>query len=319
MAEPVIKDLQLLQRRKHIIGSIILSICFVIVSITTFYGVRIFFPIVGSYGKGALNTLPCSFTYLLPLFIFYMALLYVYAKENKSRLRVLYILGYVLIAFSIFNIVLMSIVYFVLLDGNIFFQTMTPMYPLDVFIINSVYFLVGIACLIYYFLDKKYQLTASIRPRPFSKKDFVLAGFLLPFATYFFGEFFFMFIYFQEGYIDPNWPFMIPVYLSFLLLASLCICYYIYPYVKDNKKDLYQMIVLIVEYAVTITLGVWILCGVIINPYLVSQSLQWEFEIGLATKIPFGLFVNFLFAIPILIVSSIKFFKKTIKKKNEQE
>ena len=319
MAEPVIRDSSKYETRRHIVGSIVLSIAFLFVSFTTFYGVRIFFPIITNYGRSALNTLPCALTYLIPLFIFYMALFFVYAKTNETRLKSLKLLGITLILLAVFNLILITFVIVLLLDGNLFFQTMTPMYPLDVIFGNVIYFIVGICCLFYEILDKKYSMTVSIRQRPFLKKDFILAGFILPFATYFLGEFLFGIMYLQEGYIDKNWYYMLPVYLSFLLLAALCVVYFVYHYIKEKNRTKFHIISLIIFYSLEIILGIWIVVGYINEPYLTSLSLQWEFEIGLALKIPIGLFINFIFSIPILIVSTLKLFKNLRKKKNEQE
>ncbi len=319
MAERVVKDLAIYNRRRHIIGGIVLSLMFLFVSFTCFYAVRIFFPIVTHYGRNSLNTLPTFFTYIIPLFGFYMSLLYIYISDRSKKLLVLRILGTVLIVISLIDLILMTFVFIFLLDGDIFFHTMTPFYPLDVFVGNGIYLLIGISCLLYKKIENEYSINTYINKRSFTKKDFIMLGFLLPFATYFVGEFMFGFIYLQEGYIDKNWYIMLPTYISFLFMGILCILYFIYHYISDKNKLKYHLISLICMYVLIFVIGLWMIIGFSSNLYAVNESMQWEFSIGLAMKIPIGLFINFVVSIPILIISTIKLYKKLKNNKNEQK
>lgn len=292
------------KNKLYLAAVLVMSVSFFIVSLTTFYGVRLALPMVTYYGRTSLYTLPTVLTYLTPLIIFYCSFLIVFSANNKKRLKTMEILGLILCFIAIFDLVAISLSIVFVFDGKIIIDMMTPMFSLDVIIINSLYLLLAIAFLLYQKLDRKFVLTKETLVKPFNKTEFVLLGFYLPFATYFFGECLYGLTFINDGYIDQNIGLIIPHYLSFALPALFGFLYMIFKFLNKNKSQMkFYLISLIACFVLTITIHSWLIIGYIFNPYIVANSLQWEYEIGLAIKMPIGIIITFVLNFTICISS----------------
>lgn len=292
------------KNKLYLAAVLVMSVSFFIVSLTTFYGVRLALPMVTYYGRTSLYALPTTLTYLTPLIIFYCSFLIVFSANNKKRLKTMKILGLILCFIAIFDLVAISLSIVFVFDGKIIIDMMTPMFSLDVIIINSLYLLLAIAFLLYQKLDRKFVLTKETLVKPFNKTEFVLLGFYLPFATYFFGECLYGLTFINDGYIDQNIGLIIPHYLSFALPALFGFLYMIFKFLNKNKSQMkFYLISLIVCFVLTITIHSWLIIGYIFNPYIVANSLQWEYEIGLAIKMPIGIIITFVLNFTICISS----------------
>lgn len=292
------------KNKLYLAAVLVMSVSFFIVSLTTFYGVRLALPMVTYYGRTSLYTLPTVLTYLTPLIIFYCLFLIVLNSSNKNRLTTIKILGIILILISLFNLIAISLAIGFVFDGEVIVDMMTPMYCLDVIILNCLYLLLSVVFLLYQKLDKKYVLTKETLVKPFYKIEFVLLGFYLPFATYFFGECLYGLTFINDGYIDQNIGLIIPHYLSFALPALFGFLYMIFKFLNKNKSQMkFYLISLIACFVLTITIHSWLIIGYIFNPYIVANSLQWEYEIGLAIKMPIGIIITFVLNFTICISS----------------
>ena len=308
---------------KKRIGWVIAIILFyLLASYCTFLGTKIGFPLITNEGRSASTTLPVSLTLFMPMVFLYLSWLFWRSKTIKNRLGVLYIAGLSLILIGGFDITVISLVLPTLLDGNILFGIVTPCYPLDVIIINAIYIIGGIGVLIYRHLDRKYVMTAEVMPYPIKTKEMVFVGFLLPFACYFSGQFMYGITYIFDGYADSNWMFSIAYYLLFGLLSYELYIYIVTSRIKDSirRKKIFLTHALVLM-SITIVLFAWIIIANIINPYHIFESLQYEFEIGLAANFPFGIFVILAWVIIPVLVSVMKILFSSKKKRgiNEQE
>ncbi len=302
---------------KNNVGWLIaMTIFYLVASFMFFYGIKLLFPVLANGGRSSLTLLPAVLTCVVPIVIFYIFWLFWRSKTLANRLRLEYIAGLVLIFVSGFNIVDLLLVLSILLKGNILFGIVTPCYPLDMLIANGIYLMLGITIMVYHYLDRKYVLTSKVMPFPLKTKYMVFAGFLLPFAAYFAGDFLSMYIYFINGIRDPNWPLIIPYYISFLLPSFLGLVYIYQSRFHEEKTFLRNIIVLLSISAFAL---LWIIIGLIINPYVISESLQYEFAIGLVLKYPIGLLIIYLWVLIPSLISIIRIIRKNKRKKDEQE
>lgn len=319
-----IKDILKLSKQKMIIAGILCAtIGFLLASLSTFYAVRLALPMITYFGRTTLYTLPSFFTYITPLIIFYFLCVIIFTKVSNTRILLMRILGIALLFVSIFDLLAISFAIVFVFDGQLFIKNMTPMFCLDVIIFNCLYLLMAIVIIIYAHLDKKYTLTKYTLKYVFSKKDFILATILLPFGAYFIGECLYGIKFLFDGFIDPNVGLIIPHYLAFALFGIMCGVYVGYRFIDDkNKKIKYQNYSLIALFSVNIIIYSWLIIGYIVNPYIVATSLQWEYEIGLAIKMPVGIIVmGCLNIIPCFVCLFNLIFKKKVfdKKTYEQE
>jgi hypothetical protein len=288
---------------------------FILASVSAFYGTRLSLPIVTSYGRGTLNTLPATLTFALPLFSFIMIWLYTRTDVNSKRLKLTFIYSLTMMIVAIFNIILILLVVTLLYNGDFIVGVMTPLYPLDLFLFNIVFLLIGIASLFFNSIGKKNMNNSDTEGRKHVLARYkVLEVFFILFATYFFGEVIFGYNELMDGFLDPNLIFVIPVHLSFLLLTLEGIFYIVYVFSSDEHKLKRGFILVLILLGLTFLLFLWILVGLIINPYFFSESMQFEFAIGYAIKIPLGIFIVALWVIIPALTAIIVLAKRLINK-----
>ncbi len=319
-----IKDMFALSKQKMMIAGILCAtVGFLLVSLSTFYAVRLALPMITYFGRTTLYTLPSFFTYITPLLIFYFLCVIMFTKVSNKRIIFMRVLGLLLLFISIFDIVAISFSIVFVFDGQLFVKNMTPMFCLDIIVFNSLYLLMSIIIILYAHFDKKYTLTKYTLKYVFNKKDFVLAAILLPFGAYFLGECLYGIKFLFDGFIDPNVGLIIPHYLSFILFSTMCGVYVGYKFIDDKKKKTkFQINSLIILFCINVIIYSWLIIGYVSNPYVVATSLQWEYEIGLAIKMPIGIIVmGCLNIIPCFICLFNLIFKKKVfdKKSYEQE
>lgn len=293
---------------------------FIIASLSTFYGTRLTLPIVTYYGRGALTILPATLTFAIPLFTFILLWIYSRTGSTVKRWKMTLVYSFVMLGVSVFNTVIIFVIVGLLYDWNFIVGVMTPMYPLDLLLYNLIYLAIGGAALFFTLAKKKENNNDIIDETKKTPRRYqVLAGFFFAFACYFFGEALFGLNNLFEGYIDPNIGLTIPVYLSFLLMALAVVIYAIYIYSPEDKKNKRGLLGAISILSITALIFIWILIGFAINPYYFSESLQQEFAIGYAVKIPFGLFILLLWVLIPSVIALIKILKKMERLKKESK
>jgi len=298
---------------------IFLSIFFIIASISTFYGVRVGLPAISNLGRGLLVILPAILTYGAPLFLLIMFYAFTHARSISHRWRLLHVSGATLMltaGVSTFLIVLLLPTSF---KGQFIFGGASPLYPLDVFIFSICFFVIGLALCLLALNNVSSRRSLDHLPIECKRRNVVLMSFFLAFATYFFGEFIFGIHYlFELPFVDKNWPLMLITYLAFPLLALTFIFHEIYSVTAKEKKDMRYTTFMVVDLFIMTGLTIAIVACIFINPYYISESMQYEFSIGLKGKIPLGLFVILVWNLTVILVSLIKFLK-TIKRKIKHE
>lgn len=319
-----IKDMLKPSQQKMIIAGILCAtVGFLLVSLSTFYAVRLALPMITYFGRTSLYTLPSFFTYIVPLLIFYFLCVIIFTKTSNTRIVFMRILGILLLFISIFDLAAISFAIVFIFEGQLFIKNMTPMFCLDIIVFNCLYLLSSIIILIYAYLDKKYTLTKYTLKYVFSKKDTILATILLPFGAYFVGECLYGIKFLFDGFIDQKIGLIIPHYLSFALFGIMCGIYVGYKFIDDKKRRLkFQTNSLIALFSINLIIYSWLIIGYIVDPYVVATSLQWEYEIGLAIKMPIGIIVvGLLNIIPCFVCLFNLIYKKKVFNKGlyEQE
>lgn len=297
---------------------ILFTALFILASVSTFYGTRLSLPIVTYYGRGALTTLPATFTFAIPLFTLIILTIYSRTGSVAKRWKVIFIYSLVMLAVALINIVDILFVVGLLYNWNFIVGVMTPIYPLDLLIFNFIFLAIGAASLFFAIVKKteRQDLTTD-ETKQTPKKRLVLTGFFFAFACYYFGEALFGINNLFEGYIDSNIGLTIPVYLLFLLLAAMGLVYIIYFHSCKEKQLKRGLIGVISILAITAFLLLWILIGFAINPYYFSESLQEEFAMGYALKVPFGLFILLGWILIPSLIALIRLIKQAKQLKKE--
>lgn len=289
---------------------IVLSVLFVLASISAFYGTRLSLPIVTYYGRGTINTLPATLTFALPLFSFIVLWRYANTDTIATRWKTNLIYAITMIVIPLFNLLLILINLYLFFGWNFVVGTMTPAYPLDLFILNLVFLSIGGASLFFALANKNRRLDKNTEGRKKTLERYhVLSSFFICFAAYFLGEAIFGINNLIDNYVDPNIVFTIPVYLAFLLLTVQGVIFAIYTNSPDDKKIKRGLIGLLVLLGLTFVIFGWVGIGLLVNPYYFSESMQWEFAIGYTIKVPFGLIIIGLWVIIPSIVALIRMIK----------
>ena len=143
------KRISLNIKDNKILRILLLSVIYVVVSLSTFIAVKIFFPIISNYGLNSISIIPGFLTYIMPLFIFFMVILYIHASTINNKRIILLILGLVITLFGVFGIIMAAILMGVVYEGNTIVGNTTPIFPLDVLLINISYLLLGISLLVF--------------------------------------------------------------------------------------------------------------------------------------------------------------------------
>lgn len=294
--------------KNRIFGYIAIAVFFTFISLFTFIGTRYIYPIIVYGGRTSFYSLPAGLTYLMPLVMFYFILVSMYSKTIKGRLQFIKILGIILLVVGLFNEVDITICITLIWGGRTNPGLLNPIFPYDIILINILYLLCSAALLLYRRIDNKYVLSVGVSSIPLTTPRMITFGFFIPFASYFLGEFLFGFIFLEEMFVDPNWHFMIPHYLSFLLPAIYFGLYMGLRFLRDHKKKKqFALSSLIFICSTTIGVFTWLYAGLIMNPYLIEESLQWEYALALPLKFPLGIIVTTLICAVICITATIKF------------
>lgn len=309
------KRISLNIKDNKILRILLISVIYVVVSLSTFIAVKIFFPIISNYGLNSISIIPGFLTYIMPLFIFFMVILYIHASTINNKRMILLILGLVITLFGVFGIIMAAILMGVVYEGNTIVGNTTPIFPLDVLLINMLYLLLGISLLVFKHIDKNNEIINPIMTKKISNKKFVLLGFYLPFSMYFFGQCLWGFMYVFEGYWSPNWYGVMPAYFLFALMTVGLIFFINCVHDDKHNKNRLALISLLSTFLYLAIFGIWFLIAIFVNPYLVPESMQWEFEILYSISYPFGLLIIVLW----VLIPLIYYFAKTIRNSRKEK
>ena len=311
------KLISVIHQKRVLFASIILSLLYVIASLSIFYGVRVLFLIIANYGLNSLSVIPFFLTSIFPLFFLFMVIMYIHSSSVSKRRTILLITGTI---FTLFGLFLTIFSIFLMIDyksaiaGNI-----TPLFPLDILLFNIVIFLVGICILVFRSIDSKNSIITANEKRLISPLKLVLLGFYLPFAAYFFGELLFGFMYVFEGYVSPKWYGVLPIYLLYAALTIGLVLAIISIHVPSIKKTKFNIIATSSLIVYTLICVVWYNIAYNLDPYLIANGLVWEFQILISIKKPFGYLAIPAWVVPTCLYYLIKTIVLHFKKKNEQE
>ena len=282
-------------RKKYIPFFIIL---YIISSFFIFLATYTAVPLVASYGRGSLYYLPTIFTFLVPSFTLIMAYLFKKFNNIANQFKVLKIYAFTLLIFMLISLVCHILDITILFKWNRIYGGVLPLFPFDVLFFQLVFII--FAFILLYFTNKDKDLSKiSKTTTEIKKKTIVLHCLYFVFASYFLGLFFSSFFSFNQIEDKNIWG-IIPVILTFLLLTSEGIFYFLYKITHSLKIYFIGLLTIFIS---VFTLLVWIIIAFVINPYLFSESLGQYFYIGYAIKFPLGFYLNIIFVILLLTFS----------------
>lgn len=311
------KRISLSIKDNKVLKCIVLSFIYIFVSLSTFYAIKIFFPLISNYGLNSLSIIPAFLTYIMPLFLMFMGFLFIHSTKKEHMRFNMMITSLILFLFGLFGVIMSIILMTIVYNGKVVVGNLTYLFPLDILLINILYILLSICLHLIKNMDVKNNF---LHPRCVEKVGALrktMLGFYLPFSTYFFGQFLYGFMYVFEGYWSPNWYGMIPAYFLFAAMTFSLILFVIYFHNHKNNKNRLALICLISSFLYVFIFGIWFIIANIINPYLLSESLQWELSILYSIKYPFGLLIASLGALIPTIYYVIRFLIKLSKEKNK--
>lgn len=314
------KLISVIHEKRILFAGILISLLYIISSLSIFYGVRTLFLIISNYGLNSISVVPAFITFTYPLFFLFLVILFIHVNNIKAKRRILLVgsLAYSILAF--FGIVLSIILITVIYKGQLVVGNISLFFPFDILLWNIVFFLVGVCGLIFLSIDKKNDIITANSKLQFKASRFVLFGFYLCFAAYFFGEFLFgSFMYIFEGYVSPKWYGVLPIYMLYLAMTIGLILYVINIHYKGDKKLKLQVISTVSMVVYVAIFLAWYLIAYNSDPYLIANGLVWEFQILIAIKKPFGYLAIPAWIFILAIYYSIKLIVLNVRKKNEQE
>ena len=309
------KRISLSLKDNKVLRAIVIAFVYTLVSLSTFYAVKILFPIISNYGLNSISIVPTFLTYIMPLFIMFMGYLFIHcSKKENMRLNIL-ITSLILFLFGVFGIIMSIILMTVVYDGHAVVGNLTPLFPLDVLLINILYVFLSIGLILLKKIDQKNDfLHPSINKKVSSLKK-TMVGFYLPFSAYFFGQFLYGFMYVFEGYWSTNWYGVIPAYFIFAAMSVSLALFSYYLHNKKHNQIRVGIICLSTSVLYTFIFGIWFIVALKINPYLLSESLQWELSILYSIKYPLGILIAALGSLIPTVYYAIKFLIKLLKEK----
>lgn len=309
------KRISLSLRENKILCVIFVCFIYTIVSLSTFLAVKCIFPVIPNFGLNSISLLPTFFTYIIPLFLMFMVLLFIHATKVENRRRIILIAGLTLLLLGAFGIIMSIILMTIIYNGRVIVGNLTYLFPLDVLLINIIYVFIGIGLLVLKHIDNRNKIIGVTNTKSVPKQKIVLLGFYLPFATYFFGQCLYGINYLFEGYFSSNWYGLIPAYALFASLTFALVLFVYYYHSKKHDNTRRALVSIFSSLLFVSVFGVWFLIAAIANPYLLAESLQYELSILYAMKYPLGLLVAALWVLIPTIYYLIKVLIKISKEK----
>jgi len=302
---------------RHEIKVVILSLLFLVASLSTAYGWYLFVPIVPHYGRMLATYFPTLFTTGVPLFSFFILWMYWHTKNIANRWKILRIYAIVLVTLMALCIPFHILSIQVSFGWAPLYGVLSPLFPYDQLVLMILYLILGIGVAIYVVRHRDYDFVSVTLPNPMRKRTYVAMAFVSSFTAYFLGLFFEVFFIFD--YVDPNWYGMIPVILfNFVPILGFKLYFYYRHIADEDKKQHYYFRSLLIYTITTLVLLTWVIIAVIINPYLFPESLSNFFMLGFAAKVPIGFFVLLILIFVESLVAVIRYCQRYLKKSHEK-
>lgn len=201
--------------------------------------------------------------------------------------------------------------------GFDFYNGISWLYPYDTLILGALFSFLCIR--VFYWARKNHDMSyvEKTSAKPLKKRSIVAFFFMASFASYFLGGFLYFFTLFGDESFAYNFFWIIPMWLTFLLLAFLFMMYFVYYFANEDKKRKIWLNTIISSYIVGVILVIWIIIGYIVNPYFVAQSISGMFPYGYAIKAPYGMLISLIGFFILVIISHCFYIKRNKKVKDE--
>lgn len=288
------------------------GVLFVIACVMTRMGFVLMVPIITNSGRYLINALPALLGCWLPL----VSLIFLWMKWNSKDIarqwNFCFIYGLLITGVSALLLADQIILSAAEYNWTLHATEISPLFPFDVIALDAIFLGIGIFTLVRCALTKSNRLVERTNEE-IKTRTAVAVWFFLPFTCYFAGATF-SFATGLDTY-DPNWPFMIPAFLSFFLMAEAMVLFILYKQGSEENKQKRHFLGIVIMLATIAVLGIWLGVGILVNPYLFPESLSQYYTLGYAIKIPFGVFFSFIGAIAPTIVSIVRYCKRYKVKK----
>lgn len=293
-----------------IVRYVALALAFLFTSLCTYYGYYTMVPIITHYGRGLLTYFPTLLCMWMPSMIFCFGWMIAINKNPSSKWKIARLGGLIVTAeagICLITHILMIILEFKGKAG----ASISPLFPYDVLALLTLLTALGISTLVWCKKNASMREENNNDGQIIKRRTIVAGWFYLVLTSYFTGCG--MSFVFYLVPVDHNLLLMIPFFISFFLPLLGLVCFDVYKHGKEEKKqDIYKTGLITLGVATAVIYALVIVC-VIVNPYILQDSLSGMYILGFAIKIPFALFVIAAGMIALWIVAFIRYLK-TYKK-----
>lgn len=288
-----------------IIKYVAFGVLYLIAALFVAFSVNIFAAIVANEFRYLLNYFPTIVALWMPLASACFLWMYWNSNNVASKWKIARMYGLVITAASficlVAHILMISTEF-----GWRLYNNMSWLYPFDILALLVIFLGIGIYALISSFKNKAFRDVEMTQPVT-KRRVYVAMWFAICMSAYYVGAGLKAFA--LMDHFDPNWWMMIPVILVNFLLAFSVGLYVWYKQgdEEDRKKRHFKAIVIILS--TSAVLAIWILIGMLVNPYFFPQSLNSHYPLGYLIKMPIGLFIEIAGLIALYTVSIVKYAK----------
>lgn len=296
---------------------ILFAVILFITCISTFHGFLLLMPSCSTYFTRELEILPSLITVVGgPLFTLIMYWIYINAKNQSLKWKTLFVYGIVIAIASVLCLVL-HIVFMITKYGFDLYGNVSWLFPYDIIALQLIFIALGILSIIRSIKTKEYKNIPSTVQEVITKGKIAKFSVAICFATWFAGASLAFPYVLIDGYMDPNWWMMIPVFLLFYVPLLEVLAYLHYQDQKENKNKVYykHLLTLCSLFAVLV---IWILIAFIINPRFIYESMAPYFLFGFSLKIPAGFYICLVGSLVLLLIAGIKFIIRILKARKHE-
>ncbi|MCD8194993.1 MAG: hypothetical protein LUD22_01670 [Coprobacillus sp.] len=286
---------------RRLVKYLTLGIVFIIASVCSFLEALASSQVIAHYGSNILEFFPTMAVLYMPIFCFIMIWAYYYTTREKGKQNSMLTFGVITVVAMGISFILQLVEMGLYFGWNLNSASITPLFPWDILVCSAIFLAIGIIVLWRYVKRKNNYVVQTLNyVVPLRKRTIVMVVFFSLFAAEFLGTAIFS-LTLLDGYMDPNIWGVIPIVLSYLLMAAEGVIYYIYKERHDSQKVFRNG--LIALSASAFVLLFWALIATCINPQLISESLDGLMPVGYTIKTPIGLFINLVGVVVPLIVA----------------
>lgn len=244
--------------------------------------------------------LPLFLTLLVPVVALFI-MVFSHRTNGAKFIKLLFICSIILLCYSLLTIIYTFVDIYANMGGNYLYRGITSLFPLDVFVYNAIYVAIALVLL---FTSRKMTALEEIN---YPKKPIwlkILGVIFVLCSLFFLGNLLFAPTMFDFSFKHIGG--LIPVYLLMLVpTLQLVIYWFIYPLIKEEKKDRFAFHHALYMIGITLILFIWFLTYELFNNSFIVETAQSLFPISFAVSLPIGFILLFLLGVVPGIVTAI--------------